>query len=153
VPVAKGPPESGLRHVPARARSPGPALGLPTARRSPMPHLPTGTVTFFLTDVEGSTQLWEQHPEPMRLALARHDALVAAVIAQHEGTLLKSRGEGDSLFAVFARATDAVTAACALQCALFTEPWPAETPVRVRVALHTGEADLRSGDYYGAAVN
>src|SRR5437773_2186328 len=83
--------------------------------------LPSSTVTFLLTDIEGSTRLWEQHPEAMRLALARHDALAAAVIAQHAGTLIKSRGEGDSHFAVFARATEAVAAACALQQALLAE--------------------------------
>ncbi len=115
--------------------------------------LPTGTITFLLTDIEGSTKLWEQQPEPMRQALARHDALAAFIVEQHEGTLVKSRGEGGSLFAVFARATDAVTAACALQQAFLSELWPAEMPLRVRMAVHTGEADLREGDYYGAPVN
>jgi predicted ATPase/class 3 adenylate cyclase/Tfp pilus assembly protein PilF len=118
-----------------------------------MPDLPTGAVTFFFTDIEGSTRLWEQYPAQMRSALARHDALAAAIIAQHYGILMKHRGEGDSLFAVFAHATDAVAAACALQQAFVTEQWPAETPLRVRLALHTGEADLQDGDYYGAAVN
>src|SRR3989442_1111872 len=84
--------------------------------------LPSSTVTFLFTDIEGSTRLWEQHPEAMRLALARHDALAAAVIAQHSGSLIKSRGEGDSLFAVFARASEAVAGACALQQALQAEP-------------------------------
>ena len=118
-----------------------------------MSELPTGTVTFLLTDIEGSTTLWEQYPEAMPQALARHDALAAATVRQHGGVLVKSRGEGDSLFAVFARTTDAVTAACALQRALLAESWPAQTPLRVRMALHTGEADLRDGDYYGPAVN
>jgi len=114
---------------------------------------PTGTVTFLFTDIEGSTNLWEQHPEQMRPALARHDALADAVIAANGGTLVKSRGEGDSLFTVFARATDALQAACALQLAFLREPWPAEAPLHVRMALHTGEADLRDGDYFGPAVN
>src|SRR5690349_19929995 len=118
-----------------------------------MPDLPSGTVTFLLTDIEGSTRLWEKHPEAMKAAVARHDALAASVIAAHQGVLVKSRGEGDSLFAVFARATDAVTAAAALQKALLGEEWPTPAPLRVRMALHTGEADLREGDYYGAAVN
>ena len=77
----------------------------------------------------------------------RHDALAAALVEQHAGTLVRSRGEGDSLFAVFARASDAIAAATALQQALVAEPWPPETPLRVRVALHTGEADLRDGNY------
>jgi class 3 adenylate cyclase len=75
----------------------------------------TGTITFLFTDIEGSTRLWEQHPDAMRLALARHHALIAAQIAQHGGTLVKRQGEGDSAFAVFVRATDAVAAALALQ--------------------------------------
>ena len=72
--------------------------------------LPSGTITFLFTDIEGSTKLWEQHPEQMRLALARHDELAAFIVQQHEGTLVKSRGEGDSLFAVFSRATAAIAA-------------------------------------------
>ena len=118
-----------------------------------MTELPTGTVTFLFTDIEGSTRLWEQQPEAMRQALARHDALAAALVEQHAGTLVRSRGEGDSLFAVFARASDAIAAATALQQALVAEPWPPATPLRVRVALHTGEADRRDGNYYGSEVN
>jgi predicted ATPase len=106
-------------------------------------HCPQGTVTFLLTDIEGSTKLWLQHPEAMRLALARHDALLSAGIEAQGGTLLKQRGEGDSCFAVFSRATDAVAAALALQRALAVEPWPSEARLQVRVALHTGEAELR----------
>src|SRR5437867_7784875 len=67
--------------------------------------------------------------------------------------LVRPRGEGDSRFAVFSRATDAVAAAASLQEAFHTEPWPIPAPIRVRAALHTGEADLRDGDYYGTAVN
>src|ERR687885_1500379 len=118
-----------------------------------MADLPTGTVTFLFTDIEGSTALGEHHPEAMRAALTRHDALVEGIMAAHDGHVVRPRGEGDSRFAVFARATDAVVAAAALQQALHGEPWPTPTPLRVRMALHTGEADLRTGDYYGAAVN
>lgn len=114
---------------------------------------PTGTITFLFTDVERSARLWEQSPEAMRAALTRHDALAADLVGAHDGLLIKSRGEGDSLFAVFAAAPDAVHAACAFQQALAVEAWPAETPLRVRMALHTGEADLRERDYYGVAVN
>ena len=110
---------------------------------------PSGTVTFLFTDIEGSTRLWEHQPADAREALARHDALAADRIAVHAGVLVKSRGAGDSLFAVFARATDAVQAALALQLALWSE-----TPLlRARMALHTGEAQERDGDYYGPAVN
>jgi predicted ATPase/class 3 adenylate cyclase len=118
-----------------------------------MPNMPTGTVTFLFTDIQGSTRLWEQHPDAMRLALARHDELAAAVIGRYGGALVKPRGEGDSLFAVFSRAPDALAAARDLQQTLLAEPWPAATPLRVRMAIHTGEADLRGRDYYGSAVN
>src|SRR5438034_11832257 len=112
-----------------------------------MGEIPTGTVTFLFTDVEGSTRLWEQHPGAVRAALTRHNALLTHTIQRHGGTVIKSRGEGDSLFAVFGRATDAIAAAVAGQQGLLTEAWPVEAPLRVRIALHTGEADLRDGDY------
>jgi predicted ATPase/class 3 adenylate cyclase/DNA-binding CsgD family transcriptional regulator len=114
--------------------------------------LPTGTVTFLFTDVEGSTRLWEQHPEAMREAMGRHDAIVESLTEQHGGRVVRPRGEGDSRFCVFARATDAVAAASAIQRELQAERGPTPTP-KVRMALHTGEADLREGDYYGPAVN
>jgi predicted ATPase/class 3 adenylate cyclase/DNA-binding SARP family transcriptional activator len=121
---------------------------------SPRPsHCPEGTVTFLLTDIESSTKHWLQHPDAMHGALPRHDALAAALIAQHHGILVKHRGEGDSLFAVFSRALDAVAASLDLQRALVAEPWPAETSLQVRIALHTGDAELRDEDYYGPAVN
>jgi class 3 adenylate cyclase len=118
-----------------------------------MSTLPTGTVTFLFTDVEGSTRLWEQHPDAARAALVEHDALIELLTEQHGGCLVRPRGEGDSRFAVFARASDAVAAAAAIQRALHETSWPTPTPLRVRMALHTGEADLREGDYYGSAVN
>src|SRR5260370_341466 len=113
----------------------------------------TGGVISSGGEGEGATRLWEQQPEAMRAALARHDALLAAGIQQHEGQVVKSRGEGDSLFAVFARATDALAAAADLQQALIAAAWPTADPLRVRMALHTGEAELRDGDYFGPAVN
>ena len=117
--------------------------------------LPAGTVTFLFTDIEGSTPRWVQHPAAMRAALARHDALLHESIAAHGGVVLTERGEGDSFFALFARASDALAAACALQQALAAEPWPeAVAPIRVRMALHTGESGLAEGwDHRGAAVN
>ncbi|HEX8680787.1 MAG TPA: tetratricopeptide repeat protein [Ardenticatenaceae bacterium] len=118
------------------------------------PALPTGTVTFLLTDVEGSTRLWEQSPEGMQQAMVRHDALVEHIIDQYAGQLVRPHGEGGSRFAVFARASDAVAAATALQQALSTEPWTLDGErLAIRMALHTGEAELRGGDYYGSAVN
>jgi class 3 adenylate cyclase len=115
--------------------------------------LPSGTLTFLLTDIEGSTTLWERHPAAMRAALIRHDALVDETLARYGGRQVKERGEGDSIFAVFTGPSAALAAACALQQALLAEPWLAQTSIRVRVGLHTGEADLRSSGYYGVAVN
>jgi class 3 adenylate cyclase len=110
-------------------------------------------VTFLLTDVEGSTRLWEREPEAMHVALSRHDAIVAAGIRQHHGVLVKSRGEGDSIFAVFERTRDAVMAAFVIQRALSDERWATSTPLRVRMAVHTGKVQLRERDYYGPTVN
>src|SRR4051812_11993580 len=118
-----------------------------------MAELPSGTVTFLLTDVEGSTALWEQAPEAMRAALARHDTLFEAAVRDHNGVHIRPRGEGDSRFAVFPSAPNAVSAALAIQRAFAAEAWPTPSPIRVRIGVHTGEAELRDGDYYGSAVN
>jgi class 3 adenylate cyclase len=118
-----------------------------------VPSLPTGTITFLLTDVEGSTGLWEVAPEAMLAALCRHDELFEQAVSEHGGAHIRPRGEGDSRFAVFGSAADAVAAALALQRAFLAEPWPTPRPIAVRVGLHTGEAQLREGDYYGSAVN
>jgi len=115
--------------------------------------LPTGTLTFLLSDVEGSTELWERNPAAMRDDLVRHDSLIEGEVERNHGTVVRPRGEGDSRFAVFPRATDAVSAACSIQVRFQKEQWKTSPPLRVRMALHTGEADLRDGDYYGSAVN
>jgi predicted ATPase/class 3 adenylate cyclase len=110
-------------------------------------------VTLVLTDVEGSTRLWEADADAMERALARHDAIISEAVQRHEGRLLKHKGEGDSAFAVFSRATSALGAALAMQRALASEHWPVGIDVRVRIAIHTAEVELRDGDYYGPAVN
>jgi class 3 adenylate cyclase len=115
--------------------------------------LPTGVVTFLMTDVEGSTRLWERDPEAMRQALVRHDTVVAACVQRYGGHVVKSRGEGDSIFAVFRHVRDAVSAALIAQCALAVEDWGTSSPLRVRMAIHTGQIELRDGDYYGPTVN
>src|SRR4051812_10201910 len=89
----------------------------------------------------------------MREALVRHDALVLAYVRRLNGHVVKSKGEGDSVFAVFRHARDAVAAALVLQCALTAERWATSTPIRVRMAIHTGQVELRDGDYYGPTVN
>ena len=118
-----------------------------------MTALPTGTVTFLFTDIVGSTGLWEQDPDSMRQALVRHDDLVDAGVGQHGGVLVRPRGEGDSFFAVFQQANDAIAASISIQRSLNAEPWETPSPLSVRIAAHTGVADLRMGDYYGSVVN
>src|SRR5205823_15013833 len=108
---------------------------------------PAGTVTFLLTDIEGSTRLWETVPEAMEVALERHNRLVTAVIDDHGGVVVTSRGEGYSFFAGFPSAVAAVEAAGACQLRLGTEAWPAGAALRVRMGLHTGEAHVLDGDY------
>src|SRR5437867_3127947 len=115
-------------------------------------HLPVGTVTFLLSDVEGSTRLWESDPEAMTAAIARHYELLDAAVALHGGVRPIEQGEGDSVVGAFARASDALAAALDVQLALHTEPWPTGAPLRVRIALHTAEAHLRdTGNYFGQA--
>src|SRR5262249_40419898 len=113
--------------------------------------LPTGTVTFLFTDIEGSTRLWEADPEAMQLALGRHDALLRAAIATKSGHVFKT--VGDAFCAAFASPCDALLAALAGQQALAAEVWPEATPLRVRMALHTGVAELRDADYFGPTLN
>ncbi len=118
-----------------------------------MSELPTGVVTLLFTDVEGSTRLWERDPDVMRAALVRHDAIVAEHVRQHGGIVVKSRGEGDSFFAIFGRAANAVAAALSIQQALYKQVWRTDAPLRVRMAIHTGKVELRESDYYGPTVN
>src|SRR3712207_5139180 len=99
-----------------------------------MAELPSGTVTFLLTDVQGSTALWEDAPEAMGAALVRHDALLRAAIVEHGGHVVKTTGDG--FRTTVARAPDAVAAALAAQRRLLAEPWGEVGPVRVRMALH-----------------
>lgn len=110
--------------------------------------LPTGTVTFLMSDVESSTALWLEHRTGMDRAMAELDATVSEVVGRRNGTVISSRGEGDSHFAVFDRASSAVQAAIELQRVRAEKAWP-----RVRVAVHTGESDPIGGDYLGACVN
>lgn len=114
-------------------------------------NVPTGTVTFLVTDIEGSTQLWEQRPEAMRAALARHDVLLRQAIADNSGVVFKTIG--DAFCAAFGTAPDALNAAFAAQCALQAEPWPDALALAVRMALHTGAAEYRDNDYFGQPLN
>jgi predicted ATPase/class 3 adenylate cyclase len=117
-----------------------------------MPELPRGTVTFLFTDIEGSTALWERERAAMATAIARHLAVLDAAISAHQGIHFKT--VGDSVQAVFSSAPNAVAAAIDAQRALLGEPWEAVVPLRVRMALHTGEAIPDAhGDYLAAPLN
>jgi predicted ATPase len=108
-------------------------------------------VTFLLTDIEGSTQLWERRPESMRSALARHDGILRKAVAANDGTVFATGGDGFA--AAFWNPADAVSAALDAMARLDAEPWPAESTIRVRAAIHVGVADERDGDYFGPVVN
>jgi predicted ATPase/class 3 adenylate cyclase len=147
-------PGSGLQAMERKVLRHDPALLIPGGDRRPAEAvLPSGVVTFVLSDIVGSTSLWEQHPQGMADAVARHAGLIHQAMEASGGVVLKARGEGDSTFSVFARASDAVVAALAAQRALVGEGWPESTPILVRIAVHTGEAFERDGDYYGPTVN
>lgn len=114
--------------------------------------LPTGTVTFLFTDIEGSTRLWEAHPDAMREALAAHDAIFREVVPACGGVIFKT--VGDAICAAYERADDAVRAAVAAQRRLIAQPWPAEIgAILVRMGIHTGTAQERDDDYFGRSVN
>ena len=116
-----------------------------------MAQLPSGTVTFLFTGVEGSTRLWQEHPEAMKAALARHDELLREAVAANDGRVVKTTGDG--VHAVFGTAQDAVRTAVFAQRALAEESWDGAVELRVRMGVHSGEAELRDGDYYGSVVN
>ncbi|HEY6325084.1 MAG TPA: adenylate/guanylate cyclase domain-containing protein, partial [Candidatus Cybelea sp.] len=113
--------------------------------------LPSGTVTLLFTDVEGSTQHWEEQPDEMGPALRRHDGLLRTAIEAHGGHVFKTMG--DQFCAAFARPSDAVAAAADAQRALAAEDWNTVGGLQVRMALHSGATDERDGDYFGSPVN
>jgi predicted ATPase/class 3 adenylate cyclase len=113
--------------------------------------LPSGTVTFLFTDVEGSTRLWEEFPQPMQQALARHDQILRDAIESGGGSVVKTTGDG--FHAVFPTAHGALETAVGIQRALAAEPFTETGPLLVRMGVHTCEAQHREGDYYGSEVN
>lgn len=88
-----------------------------------MQSLPSGTVTFVMTDIEGGSRMWERDPSAMQSALARHDELLEQAVSGNSGVVVKSKGKGDSIFAVFARPSDAIAAGLQAQLALGSEGW------------------------------
>jgi len=118
-----------------------------------MDHHPTGTVTLLLTDIEGSTSLWERDEAAMHRAMESHDQAAAEVFAENEGKIVKARGEGDSLFVVFSSPTHALPAALAFRRRLSEVSAEFPFEVRTRIAIHTGDVAQRDGDFYGLTVN
>ncbi|MBL0347258.1 adenylate/guanylate cyclase domain-containing protein [Candidatus Villigracilis affinis] len=132
-----------------------------------MNELPSGTVTFLFTDIEGSTKHWEQHPEAMKSALAKHDSILREAIESNHGHVIKTTGDG--VHAMFGTAIDGVNAAIDAQRELARMKdeggrmnedldslfiiHPSSLSLKVRMGLHTGEAELRDGDYYGGTLN
>jgi predicted ATPase/class 3 adenylate cyclase len=109
------------------------------------PDLPTGTVTFLFTDIEGSTKLWQEHPDAMANALACHHAILNETIAEHGGYVFQIIG--DAFCAAFSTATDGLEAALAAQRALRDATWGETGAIRVRMALHSGTAEVRVGEH------
>ncbi|HVE63903.1 MAG TPA: adenylate/guanylate cyclase domain-containing protein [Mycobacteriales bacterium] len=106
-----------------------------------------------LTDVQGSTRLWQDEPAAMDRAMARHHEIVHGAVAEHGGWRPADQGEGDAVFAAFASATSAVAAVVQVQRDLAAEKWPTSVPLRVRIGVHVGEVTERDGNLYGDAVN
>ena len=117
----------------------------------PVSARPTGTVTFLFSDIEGSTVRWERDRDAMATALARHDALMRATLETRGAYVFKTMG--DAFCAAFGTASDAIAAALDAQRALATADFSGVEGLPVRMALHSGSADERGGDYFGPAVN
>lgn len=117
-----------------------------------MPNQPTGIVSFLFTDIQGSTKLWDKYPEGMRIALARHDAIMREAIERHHnGYVFKTIG--DAFCAAFPTSEDAVQATLQIQRNLLSENWGEVGAIKVRMAVHTGEAECRDNDYFGGTLN
>jgi predicted ATPase/class 3 adenylate cyclase len=116
-----------------------------------MTQLPTGTVTFLFTDIEGSTRLLTEAADAYRTLLEDHRRLIREAVEGHGGAIFGT--EGDAVFAVFGHAAAALAAAADAQRALAEYPWSAGREVRVRAGVHSGEVTLTDGDYVGLAVH
>jgi predicted ATPase/class 3 adenylate cyclase len=115
-----------------------------------VPELPSGTVTFLFTDVEGSTKLLERFPASYRDAIASHHTILRDAVDGGGGFVFET--VGDAVYAVFSLATGAVSAALRAQRALAAAPWGELGSLKVRMGLHTGEVELQGGHYFGASL-
>jgi len=115
--------------------------------------LPSGVMTFCMSDIEGSTAMWESDPGTMAEALVRHDEIIADEVESRGGMVIERMGEGDSTVSVFDSAPQALEAALAATHALAAESWPGGLQIVVRFGLHTGEAERRGAAYFGPTLN
>jgi predicted ATPase/class 3 adenylate cyclase len=115
-----------------------------------MPALPSGTVTFLFTDVEGSTRLLERQPDAYRSAIARHHTMLGEAVTHNGGAVFET--VGDAVYAAFASPRDAITAALRAQHALHDASWGEVGPLKVRMGLHTGAVERQGDHYFGAAL-
>ena len=112
---------------------------------------PSGIVAFLFSDVEGSTGLWERHPEAMADALGLHDEVIRGQVERHRGHVFSTAG--DSFAVAFHTASEAVAAAIAIHSQLEAANSSREVQIRVRIGIHVGEAVERGGDYFGPTLN
>jgi class 3 adenylate cyclase len=126
----------------------GSASRLPERQR--MTKLPSGTVTFLFTDVEGSTRMLERHPDTYRTAIARHHAILRRAVEEQGGRVFET--VGDAVYAVFEAASDAVSAALRGQIRLHETEWGELGTLKVRMGLHTGEVELQGNHYFGVPL-
>ena len=116
-----------------------------------MTQLPSGTITFLYTDIEGSTPMWDRNPQAMQASVERHNAILQEAIESRGGMIYKVIG--DAFQAAFSLPAKAVEAAVAAQRALVVEEWGESGPIRVRMGIHTGPAEARAGDYVSSSSN
>lgn len=110
-------------------------------------------MTFLLADVEGSVAMWEADRDAASRAIQRLESMFESVALRNEGQIVKKRGEGDSFFLVFASPISAVRAAIGAQKLVLAEPSVGKMPIRVRMAIRTGDAEFRNGDFFGPTIN
>jgi predicted ATPase/class 3 adenylate cyclase len=109
------------------------------------------TATFLFSDIEGSTAHWQRNHDAMMAALERHDRIARDTLGTHGGTIFKHTGDG--VCAIFSLASAAVTAATAYHRGLMAESWAEGSELKVRIGIHTGEAEERDGDYFGPVLS
>jgi predicted ATPase/class 3 adenylate cyclase len=127
---------------------------LSPAEAAPLPSLPTGTVTLILADLEDSSRAWERDERGMAATIERLNVCIDLEVARHNGMRPVEQGEGDSFVAAFSRASEAIACALAIQLATGASNWPPGCEPRLRMALHTGEIELRdAGNYMGPTIN